>query len=106
MILLIDTDKLTLKRKIATELNIRRLNYFEHQEQSFLILMPYENYIMLYELKSGKYCKLIGHRSFIAHAIYNKEHQMIVTAGMDHRISLVRMNVLKENHWIKAKVSK
>ena len=72
MILLIDTTKFVLHSKISTEMSIRRLNFFVHREEEYLSIMFYDNYVVLYELNSEKYCKITGHRSFVANTAYSQ----------------------------------
>lgn len=91
-----------VKSKIHTELPIRRLNYFEMASKPFLLLMPYENYLIVYSLASNSYCRLRGHKSFIANAIFNPQSERIITAGLDHQICLIKLASIKEESWIGA----
>jgi hypothetical protein len=52
-------------------MTIRKLNFFDHLDQCFLALMVYDNYVVLYDLNTQRYCKLTGHRSFIANVQYD-----------------------------------
>jgi hypothetical protein len=63
--------------------------------------MFYENYVILLGMNSHRYCKLTGHRSFVANVGYSQKDEMVISAGMDHRISLVKMAAIKENNWYK-----
>ena len=45
----------------------------------------------------------MGHRSYLGNVIYGQTMQKIVTAGMDHRISLIALNQIKEENWVKVK---
>jgi WD40 repeat protein len=72
-------------------MNIRRLACFSHQEEEYLGIMFYDNYVVLYQLASNRYCKLTGHRSYVGNLTYNAKGGMVVTGGMDHRISLVEL---------------
>ena len=84
-------------------MSIRRLNYFtDNTQRQYLAIMLYDNYVVIFDLKANKYCKLIGHRSFVSNIGFDSSQQMIVTAGTDHRISLCRLAVIKENYWEKA----
>lgn len=80
-----------VKTKIKTEMTIRKINFFNHLNRTYLAIMVYDNYLILYDLMQQKYCKLIGHRSFIANILYDKVEKMLVSAGMDHRISLNKL---------------
>jgi len=56
--------------------------------------MFYDNYVVLYQLNTFRYCRLIGHRSFVANLTYNPQTSMVATGGMDHRISLVELKAI------------
>ena len=72
-ILIIETFKFETKTKIQTQMTIRKLNFFKHLEDGYLAILVYDNYLILYDLVEKKYCKLIGHRSFISSVAYDKE---------------------------------
>lgn len=91
-----------VKSRIHTEMPIRRLNYFWSASQPFLLLMPYENFLIVYSLGSNSYCRLRGHKSFIASALFNQQSERIISAGMDHQICMTRLGSIKEESWIGA----
>src|SRR5690242_12473075 len=80
-------------------MSIRKLNFFTNNQDQYLAIMFYDNYVLIYDLNANKYCKLIGHRSFVANVAFDPQEQLIVSAGMDHRISLIRLSAIKETHW-------
>ena len=47
-------------------MSIRKLNYFTDNHKEYLVIMFYDNYVVIYDIKDERYCKLVGHRSFIA----------------------------------------
>ena len=61
--------------------------------------MVHDNYVILYELNQRKYCKLTGHRSFISNVGFDKKEEMLVSGGMDHRISLAKISQIPQNKW-------
>ena len=101
-ILIIDLNRFILKEKITTQMSLRSLYFFTYKQQEFLTIMFYDNYIILYQLNSHRFIKLIGHRSFVANVGFHRRQEMLVTGGMDHRISLVKLPSIKENQWSKA----
>lgn len=80
-------------------MSIRRLSCFTYLEDQYIAIMVYDNYVILYNADKNKYCKLIGHRSFVADVKFDDQEKMLVSAGMDHRISLLRIENVKENNW-------
>lgn len=62
--------------------------------------MPYENYIIIFNLHTNKYCKLRGHKSFIANATYEASADRIITAGMDHRICFMKVGNIFGASWL------
>lgn len=85
-------------------MSIRKLNYFTDNHKEYLVIMFYDNYVVIYDIKDERYCKLVGHRSFIANIGFDQIEKMIVTAGMDHRICLCRINAIKETYWENATI--
>lgn len=83
-------------------MTIRRLACFSHQEEDYLGVMFYDNYVVLHQLSTNRYCKLTGHRSFVGNLVHTSRGGMVVTGGMDHRISLVELAKIPENKWTKA----
>lgn len=81
-------------------MSIRRLSCFTHCKDQYIAIMVYDNYVLLYNVDGNKFCKLTGHRSFVATALLDEQEQMVVSAGMDHRISLVGIDKIKESNWV------
>jgi hypothetical protein len=49
---------------------IRNVNhYFISSNHEYLTVMPYEDYVILVDLKEKKYVRLTGHRCFVANCI-------------------------------------
>lgn len=67
--------------------------------------MPYENDLLLFNLHRKEVIKFSGHRSYIANTIYHndKKEDILITCGMDHRISLLK---IKEKHQLWLPVQK
>ena len=97
--MLIDLSKFALKAKIHAEVSLRTLSYFKYRKEDFLAIMVHDNYVILYELNQRKYCKLTGHRSFISNVGFDKKEEMLVSGGMDHRISLAKISQIPQNKW-------
>ena len=51
-------------------MTIRRLGVFQHKTDYFLVILVYADYALIYNLLANRYCKLIGHKSFIAGIVY------------------------------------
>ena len=83
-------------------MSLRSLTYFNRQKKDYLAIMYYDNFVILLDLSTNRYVKLIGHRSFIADVVYDQKEQMLVSGGLDHRISLARIEDIKENRWSRA----
>lgn len=62
--------------------------------------MPYENYIILFNLHTNKYCKMRGHKSFVGGVAYEGSSDRIITAGMDHRICFVKVGNIPAASWL------
>ncbi len=69
-ILFIETAKYNIFRKIKTEMTIRRLGVFQHKSDYFLIILVYADHALVYNLLTNRYCKLVGHKSFLAGILY------------------------------------
>lgn len=76
-------------------MSIRRLSCFTYNQDQYIAIMVYDNYVFLYNVDANKFCKLMGHRSFVATVAFDQQEQMLVSAGMDHRISLVQIGKIK-----------
>lgn len=90
-VLLLDHQHFTLKAVIRLQIPLRNLGAFSHEGQECLVLMPYENHIVLYNLNNNTYCKMRGHRSYIAGVHYSPKDSRIITAGMDHCICFMKV---------------
>jgi hypothetical protein len=99
-ILVLDYSHFVLKSVIQLQIPLRNLSSFSRESQDYLILMPYENYAILFNLHAGKYCKLRGHKSFIANATYEPRADRIITAGMDHRICFIKVAGIPADSWL------
>lgn len=62
--------------------------------------MPYENYIIVYNLATNTYCKLKGHKSFVANATFSSKDSKLISAGMDHRICFMNIKNISATNWI------
>ena len=68
---------------------IRKTNYFNIDNQQFLLVMPYEDYLWIIDLTRQKYIKLIAHRCFVADSLLIKTRKnkiIVFSCGMDHRL--------------------
>jgi hypothetical protein len=83
---------------------IRRLGFFSDNQNHFLAIMPYENYLLLYSINQNKYCKLRGHRSYIGNIKFDNKNARIIVAGMDRRISFCKIKKIDEKSWIQATI--
>lgn len=99
-IVVVDYNHFMLKRVVRLETPLRNLVSFCSASQEYLVLMPYENYIILYNLTAGNYCKLRGHKSFVANAAFSAKDGRIITAGMDHRICFSTLSAISPTSWI------
>jgi len=74
---------------INMSMPIRKTNYFNIDNQQFLLVMPYEDYLWVIDLTRQKYIKLIAHKCFVADSLLLKtaKNKIIVFSfGMDHRL--------------------
>jgi hypothetical protein len=101
-VLILDYSYFVLKGRICLQIPLRNLTAFTRKGQEFLLLMPYENYLLAYNLSNDRYCKLRGHKSYIAAAAYHEGDDRIVTAGMDHRICFMKVANISESSWVAA----
>jgi hypothetical protein len=48
---------------------IRKIIEFKIEGISYLIVLPFEDYFIVINLKENVYCKIIGHKSYVSNAI-------------------------------------
>lgn len=101
-VLLIDHTHFALKTVISLQIPIRNITTFFHEEKDYLAILPYENHFIIYNLANNRYCKMRGHRSYVASVHYNSAKGRITTAGMDHCMCFMKIAEIEQESWVNA----
>ncbi len=95
-----DLYKMTNTKNYHFEDPIRKIVEFKLGLTSYLVVMSFEDFVLLINLVDNTYCKIIGHKSYVSNSIVEKTPEpIIITCGMDHRIGIIRFQKINPSLW-------